>query len=231
MVELDVKMSKDSQLVIMHDNTIDRTTNGKGTPGDYTLAELKTLRLKNGLGRLSQHQIPTLQEMMEAAKGKILINVDKGNDLLPQVIKVLENTGTLGQTIVNVTDNTPLQKLQEKYHLSDDVYLMVVVGIKNQEALAVIESYKPRKRSMIQPIFDTDTLSNLQELPNIAKKQVLWLNSLWASLNGGHDDDHAVEDNQPKESWGWLIGKKPSIIQTDRPVELLNYLRKTGAHH
>lgn len=229
-MELDVKMSKDSQLVVMHDNTIDRTTNGKGKPGDFTLAELKTLRLRNGLGRVTNHTIPTLSEMMQAAKGKIIINVDKGNKWLPQVFEVLKNTGTLAQTIVNVDGNIPLQKLQQGTAIPEKAFVMVVVAMKRPDAILLIESYKGHQHSVIQPIFDTDTLASIRQLPRIAKKQVIWLNSLWPSLNGGHDDDRAVEENQPEESWGWLLDHQPAIIQTDRPAELLKYLQVKGRH-
>ena len=62
MVELDLKKTKDGELILMHDGTLDRTTNGTGKPEDYTLAELKKLRLKNGAGCRTRHQIPTLRE-------------------------------------------------------------------------------------------------------------------------------------------------------------------------
>ncbi|KQR67476.1 glycerophosphodiester phosphodiesterase family protein [Pedobacter sp. Leaf176] len=229
-MELDVKMTRDSQMVVMHDNTIDRTTNAKGKVSDYTLDEILKFKLKNGLGRVTPHGIPTMKEMMLAAKGKIIINVDKGNDHLKEVFKVLEETGTLNQSIVNVGDNIDYAKLKSAERIPEQAYLMVVVDMKRADAAAVTSSYLPNKRSIIQPIFSSDTLENLKTIPEIAKKQVVWLNSLWPSLNGGHDDDKAVEENLKQESWGWLIAKKPSILQTDRPAELLLYLKQAGFH-
>lgn len=229
-MELDVKMTRDSQMVVMHDNTIDRTTNAKGKVSDYTLDEILKFKLKNGLGRVTPHGIPTMKEMMLAAKGKIIINVDKGNDHLKEVFKVLEETGTLNQSIVNVGDNIDYAKLKSAERIPEQAYLMVVVDMKRADAAAVTSSYLPNKQSIIQPIFSSDTLENLNTIPEIAKKQVVWLNSLWPSLNGGHDDDKAVEENLKQESWGWLIAKKPSILQTDRPAELLLYLKQAGFH-
>ncbi|MGM9477264.1 glycerophosphodiester phosphodiesterase family protein [Pedobacter sp. GSP4] len=230
LMELDVKMSKDSQMVIMHDNTIDRTTNGKGKVGDYTLEELSRFRLKNGLGRLTPHPIPTLREMMLAAKGRILINVDKGNDHLDLVFKVLKETATTDQAIVNVGDNMLYGKLTAENTLPRDAYLMVVVNMKNNNVDEIISSYAVHHKTIIQPIFDTDTLSSLKLLKVNKQKSLLWLNSLWPSLNGGHDDDRAVEMGQKEESWGWLIGFNPVILQTDRPVELTGYLKKRKLH-
>jgi glycerophosphoryl diester phosphodiesterase len=224
-MELDVKMTRDSQLVVMHDNTIDRTTNAKGKVSDYTLPEIKKLRLRNGLGRITNHPIPTLEEMMLAAKGKIIINVDKGNDNLQAVFRVLQETGTLEQAIVNVGDNIGYQQLLKLNKIPDKATLMVVVNMKLQDAAVIISSYKLRKKSVIQPIFDNDTLTNLNTLPKISSEQVIWLNSLWPSLNGGHDDDLAVEEANPEASWGWLIKKGAAILQTDRPFELQQYLK------
>ena len=48
MVEIDLKKTKDGHLIVMHDQTIDRTTTGKGKPENYTLEELRRFRLKNG---------------------------------------------------------------------------------------------------------------------------------------------------------------------------------------
>jgi len=227
LMELDVKLTRDSELVVMHDNTVDRTTNGKGKVIDFTLAELKKLRLKNGLGRITPHQIPTLSEMMRVAKNKILINVDKGNDHLKLVFDVLLQTETMEQTIVNVGDNIKVSNLPP---LPAKANIMVVVNMKNQEALELIGNYHNIKRSIIQPIFDVDTLDNLNALAKISISQVLWLNSLWPSLNGGHDDDTAVELGKKDETWGWLLNKKPVFLQTDRPTQLIEYLKIKSMH-
>lgn len=225
-MELDVKMTRDSQLVVMHDNTIDRTTNGSGKVKEFTLAELQKLRLRNGLGRVTTHSIPTLKEMMLAAKDKIIINVDKGNKSLAAVFEILQQTGTIAQTIVNVNDNFAYDQLLSAESIPEQAVLMVVVDMKKPGALAVMNSYKARKRAVMQPIFASDKLSNLNTLPAISKTQVMWLNSLWPSLNGGHDDDLAVEEGKHDAAWGWLIEKGASIIQTDRPLELQEYLGK-----
>jgi len=230
-MELDVKMSKDSQMVVMHDNTIDRTTNAKGKVGDYTLEELKKFRLKNGLGRVTENQIPTMSEMMLAAKGKILINVDKGNDHLDLVFKVLRETSTIDQAIVNVGDDVPYGELKAKNTIPQDAYLMVVVNVKKNEMQDIIKSYSPNQKTIVQPIFDTDTLANLKLVKQMNGKPLIWLNSLWPSLNGGHDDDRAVEKGEKEESWGWLINYHPVILQTDRPADLLIYLKGRGLHH
>ena len=69
-------------------------------PQDYTLAEIKQMRLRNGAGVATSHQIPTLEEAMIVAKGKIWVNIDKGYDYFDLVEKVLEKTGTTQQVLI-----------------------------------------------------------------------------------------------------------------------------------
>ena len=61
-LETDVRATKDGELVLIHDATVDRTTNGKGRVCDLTLAELRELDAGNG------NKIPTLIELMELVK-------------------------------------------------------------------------------------------------------------------------------------------------------------------
>lgn len=100
MVEIDLKKTKDGHLVVMHDKTINRTMTGKGNAEDYTLAELKAMRLKNGAGCKTRHQIPTLEEVMLLCKGKIMVNIDKGYDYFQEAYAVLEKTGTIDHCVI-----------------------------------------------------------------------------------------------------------------------------------
>ena len=70
-IELDVQLSKDGQLVIIHDETLDRTTTGKGYVKDYTLSELKQLDASGKL--FSDLQLPSFEEYCEWVKNTPLI--------------------------------------------------------------------------------------------------------------------------------------------------------------
>lgn len=69
-VELDVQLSKDGELVVIHDRTVDRTTNGSGRVGEMTLSELKALDA--GMGEV----IPTLREVMDLIGGRCGMNIE-----------------------------------------------------------------------------------------------------------------------------------------------------------
>ncbi|MEX2478338.1 MAG: glycerophosphodiester phosphodiesterase [Gracilimonas sp.] len=77
MIELDVTLSKDGVPVVIHDETIDRTTNGKGLVSDFTLDELKNLDAGTWFSeKHAGEPIPTLEEVLEFARGKIALNIE-----------------------------------------------------------------------------------------------------------------------------------------------------------
>ncbi len=76
-IELDPHFTKDSALVLMHDATLERTSNGKGKVSDMTLQEIRSLKLKDTEGNLTVERIPTLDEALEWAKGKTILILDE----------------------------------------------------------------------------------------------------------------------------------------------------------
>lgn len=87
MVELDVAKTKDNQLILMHDKTVNRTTTGKGLVSDFMLDSIKKLFLKNGAGVPTKYKIPTLEEALRLCKGKILVNLDKSYEFFTKHMK------------------------------------------------------------------------------------------------------------------------------------------------
>lgn len=230
MIEIDLKQTKDGHLVLMHDETIDRTTNGKGRPSDYTLEELRQFRLINGLGRVTDHVIPTLEEVLNLCKGKILINIDKGYDFFKEVYELTERTGTTGQVVIK--SSYPLSKVrQENGDVLDKVIYMLIIQLDNPDAERILDEYLTISPVAIECCFENYT-SNVQRLLQKIKSSgvKIWINSLWASLNAGHDDDRAVEKGEVEESWGWIISQGATLIQTDRPAAMISYLKKKGLH-
>lgn len=231
MVELDLKKTKDGELILMHDNTLNRTTNGTGKPEDYTLAELKELRLKNGAGCLTRHKIPTLRETMLLCKGKILVNVDKGYEYFEDVQKILEETGTVNQCVVK--EKIPYQTIKEQHgDILDKVIFMPKSDLCKPEAESIIDSYLQNEKPLAFEVRFSQVNDKVFELIKKLNDNGIkvFVNALWPAQNAEHDDDRAVELKQPDESWGWLIQQGFKLIQTDRPALLLDYLRAKKLH-
>ncbi|MFV5699624.1 glycerophosphodiester phosphodiesterase [Flavobacterium sp. ZT3R17] len=94
-IELDVHLSADDELMVIHDETIDRTTNGKGFVNKLSLRELKTFRIHNKhdpglLAELAQ-QIPTLKEVFDLVNQGCFINIElKNYDTAEKVVSLIE---------------------------------------------------------------------------------------------------------------------------------------------
>ena len=231
MVEIDLKKTKDGHLVLMHDKTINRTMTGTGSPDEYTLAELKAMRLRNGAGIKTRHQIPTFEEVMNLCKGKIMVNVDKGYDYFKDAYEVLKKTGTVDQCIMKAS--LPYERVKaENGEVLDKMIFMPVVQLHKESAEATIDGYlEHMKPQAFELVFNNDS----PEVQRLIKKvrdsgAKIFINSLWPELCGGHDDDRAVELHQPDESWGWIIDQGAKLIQTDRPTLLLQYLKEKKLH-
>jgi glycerophosphoryl diester phosphodiesterase len=77
MIELDVQMTRDQQLVVIHDSTVNRTTNGAGAVADFRLAELRQLDAGSWFGReFSGEKIPTLLEVIHEVGGHCRLNIE-----------------------------------------------------------------------------------------------------------------------------------------------------------
>ena len=75
-IEFGIAYSKDSVMVIMHDDKLDRTSTGKGNIGDYTYEELRVFNLKDNDGKETNFKIPTLDSVLTWSKGKALLTID-----------------------------------------------------------------------------------------------------------------------------------------------------------
>ena len=228
MVEIDIQKTKDGHLVLMHDKTINRTTNGKGRVKDFSLDSLKTFKLKDGLGMKTLHKIPTLEEALLLTKDKILVNLDKAYPLFEECYEILKKTNTLNQVILKgKKTRTQVEKEFGKY--LDDVYFMPQIKLPNKDAKAIVDDYL-ENRTPIAFAFGVpqDTLKLIKYFDDIREKgSSVWVNSLWKRHNGGHDDEKAALN---PSVYDWYIKNNIDIIQTDRPQLLLEYLRAKGLH-
>ncbi len=79
-LETDLRFTRDSEIVLIHDATIDRTTNGRGRISEMTLAELQTFRTRRPDGGLSNEPIPTLRALIEATASQVPLLLELKDD-------------------------------------------------------------------------------------------------------------------------------------------------------
>ncbi len=128
--EIDPRLTKDSVVVLMHDATLERTTNGTGRVSDYTWEELKRFKLKDPEGNITPYGIPTLDEVIKWSKGKTIINLDKKDVPLTITMKKLKQHQAA--THVMLTVHTAEQA---KYYYDNIPGVMFSAFVKTKKEL------------------------------------------------------------------------------------------------
>lgn len=229
-VELDVKRAKDGELILMHDRTLDRTTTGKGLVSENTLSDIRKLNLRNGCNIRTIHKVPTLEEALLHAKGKIMINLDQADLYFDQIYELMKKTGTTKQIIMKGRKPVAEVKKQFGSYLEDVIY-MPIVDLDVAGAEKQIEAFiKDMSPVAFELLFVKDTNLIPKKLATTLNgRSLIWYNTLWDTMAGGHDDDMSLQN--PDSGYGYLIDTLGCrIIQTDRPAYLLDYLRKRKLH-
>lgn len=227
MVEIDIQPTKDGNFICMHDETLDRTSTGKGAIKDYTTDELKRLVLRSGNGAKTRRQIPTLEETLNACKNRILVNIDKGGTYIKEILPIIKKCGMEKQVIIK--GKYPVEKVKDEYGSSQGMLYMPIIDLWNDKSVESVQGFiKDFVPVAYELCFKDEKDSNLSIINSIVQSgSRVWMNTLWDSLCGGHDDENALIEGKDKH-WGWILQHKATMIQTDRPQELINYLKQKG---
>lgn len=119
-VELDVQMSKDGQLVVCHDEKIDRTSNGKGFIKDMSLSELKSFDFSYGSENYAGERIPTMREVFELySDTDMYINIELKTGIVfysgieEKIIELTEEYGFTDRVIYSSFNHYTVKKIKE----------------------------------------------------------------------------------------------------------------------
>ena len=197
-VEIDVRTTKDSQFVSIHNSTIDNYVEGKsGKVKDFTLAELQALDIGSRVGeKWKGTQIPTFEEILEICRGKIGIYLD------------------LKQAPVE-----PLVELVKKYKMQNEV-----LWYANNNELQRIRELCPECIIMPDP-GQEDNLPGLIEQIKPGVIAAVWRHYSKSFVEKCH---HAgaivIVDESNPECWDDALKWGSDGIQTDSPAELIKFL-------
>ncbi len=117
-LETDLHLTSDNEFVCIHDDTVDRTTDGKGEVAQMTLAELKRLSASCGRAEFKDERIPTLQEVIELLPSDTALLLELKTDRFLEeevgrrLVKILDNTGIRHRTIVGSFSFARIQTMQ-----------------------------------------------------------------------------------------------------------------------
>ena len=124
-MEIDLRSSKDGRIVLNHDATLDRTTTGTGPVADRTLQELKSLRLKDSEGNVTEHRMSTLDEALEWARGKTILILDKKELPVEVCVRKIEEHRAEAYAMVMAYS---FQEVAACHNLNKNIMTEVMIG-------------------------------------------------------------------------------------------------------
>jgi len=120
MAEIDVTLTADGHIVVIHDETLDRTTNGSGKVSDFSRAELQLLDAGAWFApTFAGERIPSLDAVLDEIEGRILLNVEIKSEavdrgIVPMVASAIQNQRMVDQVVVSSFSPTALEQMHSE---------------------------------------------------------------------------------------------------------------------
>jgi glycerophosphoryl diester phosphodiesterase len=159
-IELDVHLSSDGNIMVIHDETIDRTTNEKGLVNNFSLAELNTFLIDG------KYQIPTLREVFDLVDKKCLINIElKGLGTADKVVALIEEYITEKNWNYEdfIVSSFDWDLLQETSNLNSHVLIGVLTEESLEKALAFAELIQAHAIHPDYQLLNAENVKEIQE--------------------------------------------------------------------
>lgn len=208
--EIDPRLTKDSVIVLMHDATLDRTTNGTGKLSDYTWEEVRKLKLKDSEGNLTDFRIPTLDEVIEWSKGKTVVILDKKD--VPFRMTADKIRAHNAEAHVMITVHTAEQA---KFYYDDNPNVMFEAFVKTEKAFHEYEEAGiPWKQVMAY-------VGPEMKPENRALYDLLHERNVMFMISGAPIYDKLPADERAA-IYREIIHSGVDIIESDRPIEVAN---------
>ena len=212
--EIDPRLTKDSVMVLMHDATLDRTTTGKGKLSDYTFAELKQFRLKDADGNVTKFEIPTLQEVIEWARGKTILNLDHKDVPLAMTAALLKKHKA--DSFVMLTVHSPSEA---EFYLRENPNSTFSSFIKNKKDFEAYEKAGIPFAQMIAYIGPTVKPEN-QELYDLLNKR-----GTMCMISAASSYDKFTSPDERKAAYISILKDGASVLESDYPIEAADAIR------
>ena len=213
-IEVDTQRTADGQIVICHDQTIDRTTNGSGDITKMNLSDIRQYRLLDRDGKVTNEMMPTLEELLKAARGKIYVNLDYS----PRTASTAEVLGMV-----------------EKLDMVQGVLMYCNTEAKVNECLGIdplthvyawVTQYGPLKGKGTYFV----QLNNGTPVGSAENDGMLSTVNMASVQDGSNGDSSGSAFVLDEDEVDGILSSYPSvkILHTDTPQELINYLNSKG---
>ncbi len=200
-VELDIRVTSDGIPVILHDQTVDRTTNGEGDIEQLSYKEVRSFYLLDKV-EVSHLKVPTLKEALEVCKGKIMVDMDMKTDQIDAVMEVVKMVEVSEQLIFFDSDWEVLEEIKTKLPEA----LLMPRAYHTKDIKKAVKRLDP-EAIHIDPSFYTAKTIKKAEKYGLR----VWINSL-----GDRDKKiQAMPDVENQKEW---LDLGANMVQTDLPA-------------
>ncbi|WP_174870507.1 glycerophosphodiester phosphodiesterase family protein [Pectobacterium polaris] len=226
-VEIDAQLTADSHVVVIHDDTLDRTSDISGCIGKMTLEEIRQARLRGSDGGsawpLSNEKVPLLYEVLEEARGRIVINVDvKHEHEFGVIARDIRDKGLSAGVIMK----SPVDLASARFpiaspSLDTQVPYMPMIHLKWGKTVDILRQIDDIGVGIVEASFDhievlTEVYAEFQRLG-----VRIWVNTLNCSHSLDYSDTRALAE--PDAVWGALIRAGVGAIQVDHAAEFIEF--------
>lgn len=205
-IEIDLRMTRDSQLVIMHDENLLRMTGVNAKVSDLTLDSVKKLKVtEKAHPNWGKHTIPTFKEVLNFSKGKVNIYLDFKNASVQKAYQEILQCNMERSFIVYINSHSQFKQWRS---IAPNVPLMLSLpkDAKNVEGIKkFIENYHP---DLLDGGFENYTEA-------IVQTAAVYPVKIWPDIQSADESLH----------WEEAMKLNFSGLQTDHPKALIKYLR------
>lgn len=209
-VEIDLRTTKDGELVIMHDSKIDRMTNGKGAVREMTYEELKKWPvIEKSHPEWQEQPIPTFSEVLELCHKKINIYLDFKDASVTKSLRLIEKYGMQKNVVVYINSE---EQFREWKSIAPQMPLMVSLPDSIKSATALSDFITSSGVNILDGSYEDYT-------PEMVKAAAAKNFPVWPDIQSPHEGP---------EEWNVALSKGLAGLQTDHPKLLVDYLKKKG---
>lgn len=231
-VELDIVRSKDGVYYVYHDTEEMRTLGFADNVHAFTAGEIDAMTYVNRYGFKTSVHIDRFESVLHALKGRCFINLDRcakyGFSYLEDALNIIKRQDMFEQLLVKTVANDALLAGIEKYAVPF-MYMPIAYNVRDVENVL---ARKNINTVALELLFDSDA-HPLVSAQNVCawreRGLALWANTIVIDdkyvMSGGHTDTVALTQDK-QAGWGALIDKGFTILQTDWPYFLREYLKK-----
>lgn len=200
-VEVDVRMTKDKQIIVMHNATVDKMTNGSGAIKDLGFDEIKKLRIKNQKNDGKIYLIPSFKEVLELCRGKIKIYLDFNDGDVEKAFNLIKKHEMQNDVAVYINS----EKLYDEWNKIAPE-LPLISSIPSKVSFEEIGNFlQIKKINIVDNVYESSTVKFLHK-----RNIKVWLD--------------VESDDESPEVWQKALNLNIDGLQTDHPEQLIQYL-------